>query len=242
MFSVGEGLLSAGDAGLAAVSSRGARGVAMRAAGSAVGRETADTMRQTGGTGGGSTARPDDGVSAYQQTGRKLAAAAVGGAAATNDPQAAKELAQLKAADVAVRAHEAAHVAAGGGLVRGGATFTYETGPDGRQYAVAGEVQIDTAPVRGDPEATIQKMATVRAAALAPSDPSATDRAVAASAAQQALAARAELSRMESEPDRTESAPGAEGPSSRSQWGAWARATYAAANEPRSEPGFVAVA
>ena len=239
MLSVGEGLLSAGDAALAAVSNRAERGVAVRAAGSGVGREAADTMRQRGGTGAGSAAAPDDGVKAYEQAARTLAAA--GGAETTNDPETAKETAQLRAADVAVRAHEAAHVAAGGGLVRGGATFTYETGPDGRQYAVAGEVQIDASPVRGDPEETIQKMATVRAAALAPSDPSATDRAVAASASQQALAARAELSRMESEPERTESAPG-EGPTSRPQWGALARAAYAAANEPRSEPGFVAVA
>ncbi len=239
MLSLGESLLFAAEPALTAVTDRAQRG-----ADSGVWREASDTRRQTGGSadgaGASSSAAPDAGMKAYQQAARKLAAA--GGAESANDPEAAKEIAQLKAADVAVRAHEAAHVAAGGGLVRGGASFTYQTGPDGRQYAVAGEVQIDTSPVRGDPAATIQKMATVRAAALAPSDPSATDRAVAASAAQQALAARAELSRMESEPERTESPPGEEGPSSRSQWGAWARATYAAANEPRSQPGFVAVA
>ena len=90
---------------------------------------------------------------------------------------------ELKQADSAVRAHEMAHVAAGGQFVRSGAQFQYRQGPDGKQYAVAGEVSIDTSSVPGDPEATAEKMATVRRAALAPRDPSAQDRRVAARAA-----------------------------------------------------------
>lgn len=46
-----------------------------------------------------------------------------------------------------MRAHEQAHKTAAGGLAQGGATFEYQTGPDGKQYAVSGEVKIDTSPV-----------------------------------------------------------------------------------------------
>ena len=75
-------------------------------------------------------------------------------------------------------------MAAGGRYITGGASYTYERGPDGAEYAVGGEVGIDTSPVPGNPEATAEKMRIVRAAALAPSDPSAADLAVAASAAE----------------------------------------------------------
>lgn len=134
----------------------------------------------------------DAAVKAYEAAAQKLAANAAGNTTPP-DPQTAAEIAQLKSTDAAVRAHEAAHVGAGGSHIRGGANFTYQTGPDGKQYAIGGEVGIDTSPVAGNPQATIQKMATVRAAALAPADPSAADRAVAAAAAQQEAQARLEL-------------------------------------------------
>jgi len=51
-------------------------------------------------------------------------------------------------------------------------------------------VSIDLSPIAGDPAATLQKLRTVIAAALAPSDPSGQDRAVAAQA--RALMAEAE--------------------------------------------------
>jgi hypothetical protein len=105
---------------------------------------------------------------------------------------------KLRARDTEVRAHEAAHIAAGGSFVRGAASFTYETGPDGKAYAVGGEVSIDTSPVPGDPQATIAKMAVIRAAALAPSDPSGQDISVAASASEQEAKARAELAQQKS--------------------------------------------
>jgi hypothetical protein len=104
-----------------------------------------------------------------------------------------RQLQQLKARDREVRAHEAAHVAAGGNLVRGGASFTYQQGPDGQQYAIGGEVSIDTSKVANDPEATLQKANQIRAAALAPSSPSSQDRSVAAKASQLAIEARAEI-------------------------------------------------
>ncbi len=93
-----------------------------------------------------------------------------------------KRIEELKRIDAKVRAHEAAHIASGGHLVRGGANFKYTTGPDGKQYAVSGEVQIDISEVPDDPEATIRKMQQVRRAALAPSDPSPQDLAVAQTA------------------------------------------------------------
>jgi hypothetical protein len=119
----------------------------------------------------------------------------------TEGPQAASELNpkeqaqldELRARDVEVRAHEAAHVAAGGPYVQGGATFSYETGPDGKQYAVGGEVGIDTAPVPDDPEATAQKARTVRPAAMAPASPSGADRAIAARASQMEAQAMADI-------------------------------------------------
>ena len=78
----------------------------------------------------------------------------------------AKQLQALKQRDREVRAHEQAHAAAGGRYVLGGPSFSYQRGPDGRQYAVGGEVQIDTAPVAGDPQATLQKMQQVQRAAM----------------------------------------------------------------------------
>jgi len=115
-----------------------------------------------------------------------------------------KQIQQLKARDQVVRAHEAAHVAAGGGLVRGGANFSFQRGPDGVQYAIGGEVQIDASKVSGDPQATLQKAQQIQAAALAPAQPSAQDRSVAARAAQMAIEARAEISQQQNSDDNNQ--------------------------------------
>jgi hypothetical protein len=109
----------------------------------------------------------------------------------TPDQQA--EVEKLKQRDQEVRAHEQAHVAAGGAYIKGGVSYQYQKGPDGRMYAVGGEVSIDTSPVSKDPSATITKMETVKRAALAPADPSGQDRAVAAAASQEETVARQEL-------------------------------------------------
>lgn len=104
-----------------------------------------------------------------------------------------REVEELKKTDREVRAHEAAHKAAAGAYARGVARFDTVVGPDGRNYAVGGEVSIDTSPVSGDPEATVQKMEQVARAALAPADPSGQDRAVAAQARKAAAEARGEI-------------------------------------------------
>ncbi len=109
-----------------------------------------------------------------------------------------QEVAELKRVDSHVRQHEAAHQAAAGSLARG-KSFTYKQGPDGNQYAVAGEVQIDTSAVPNNPQATIARMQRVRAAASAPSDPSSQDRSVAAQASRTEAEARAELLKPEEE-------------------------------------------
>ncbi len=110
-------------------------------------------------------------------------------------PEAQKQLVELKTRDRQVRAHEAAHMAAGGGMVRGGASFTTQRGPDGQMYAIGGEVSIDTSPVPNNPRATIAKAQQIQAAALAPADPSGQDRKVAAAASRMASEAAMELAR-----------------------------------------------
>ena len=76
-------------------------------------------------------------------------------------------------------------------------SFTYKTGPDGKNYAVAGEVGIDTSPVNGDPQATIEKARVIQRAALAPAEPSAQDYRVAQSAVQMMAQATIELRQTE---------------------------------------------
>ena len=128
-------------------------------------------------------------------------------------PEQEEQVKELSDRDREVRAHEQAHLAAAGPHARGGPTYTFQTGPDGRNYAIGGEVQIDTSPVDGDPEATIQKAQIVRAAALAPAEPSAQDRRVAAAATKMEQAAAAELKAQRTaafkgeEPEDQQSAP-----------------------------------
>ncbi|MBT3605343.1 MAG: hypothetical protein HOE48_10305 [Candidatus Latescibacteria bacterium] len=103
-----------------------------------------------------------------------------------------KQVEELKRRDQEVRTHEHAHVAAGGQHVRGGISYEYQAGPDGKRYAVGGEVSIDTSAER-DPEDTIRKAQTIRQAALAPAEPSGQDRKAAAAAAQMEVKARQEI-------------------------------------------------
>jgi len=102
-------------------------------------------------------------------------------------------ISELQSRDREVRSHEAAHAAAGGSLVVSGPNFTYQKGPDGRSYAIGGEVQIDVSPVANDPEATLKKSEQIRRAALAPADPSSQDLRVASNASQLASKARVDI-------------------------------------------------
>ncbi|MFC1684658.1 putative metalloprotease CJM1_0395 family protein [Pseudomonadota bacterium] len=107
-----------------------------------------------------------------------------------------REIRQLKIRDREVRAHEAAHMAAGGSLVRSGARLDMKRGPDGVMYAVGGEVSIDVSP-GSTPEETVGKAEQIRRAALAPAEPSGQDRAVAARAAQMAAKARMQVAQQQ---------------------------------------------
>jgi hypothetical protein len=98
---------------------------------------------------------------------------------------------ELKDRDREVRVHEQAHAAVGGQYA-GAPTYQYETGPDNKRYAVGGEVSIDVSEEE-KPEDTVQKMQVVRAAALAPAEPSSQDLKVAAEATQKESKARAEM-------------------------------------------------
>ena len=95
-------------------------------------------------------------------------------------------------------------MAAGGGMITSGASYTYQKGPDGVNYAVAGAVGIDTSAGK-TPEETIDRAQRIRAAALAPADPSGQDRAVAAKATQMEQAARMELAQQSQQEMRGES-------------------------------------
>lgn len=117
-------------------------------------------------------------------------------AASTPTYQAA--ISELQQIDRRVRAHEMAHLLSGDGVVRGGASFTYTRGPDGKNYAVGGEVPIDASPGR-TPQETLDKARAIERAALAPVDPSPQDRRVAALAQQMAAEASLELAQQKRE-------------------------------------------
>lgn len=107
-------------------------------------------------------------------------------------PEQLAQIDKLKQRDTEVRQHEMAHLSAAGGLATSGPSYTYQRGPNGVNYAVGGEVHIDTSP-GATPEETIARARTIQAAALAPAEPSGADRAVAARAQQLEQQARAEL-------------------------------------------------
>lgn len=98
---------------------------------------------------------------------------------------------ELKTRDREVRAHEQAHASVGGQYA-GSPQFEFENGSDGGRYAVGGEVSIDIS-AENTPEETLRKMQQVRAAALAPVDPSAQDLQVAREASQKAAEAQIEI-------------------------------------------------
>ncbi len=104
---------------------------------------------------------------------------------AAGKPLTAQDQAQIDALqkrDAVVKAHEKAHQTTGGSYA-GAATYTYQQGPDGKKYAIGGEVSVDASPVPNNPKATIAKMQVVERAALAPAQPSSQDQHVAAEAA-----------------------------------------------------------
>ncbi|MEP3279306.1 MAG: putative metalloprotease CJM1_0395 family protein [Stappiaceae bacterium] len=101
-----------------------------------------------------------------------------------------RQVEKLKARDREVRAHELAHARVGGPYA-GAPSYTFQQGPDGKRYAIGGEVSIDSS-AESTPEETVRKMEVVIRAALAPAEPSSQDRRVAAEARQQLIEAQAQ--------------------------------------------------
>jgi hypothetical protein len=115
---------------------------------------------------------------------------------------------ELSSRDREVRAHEQAHAAVGGKYA-GAPSYSFERGPDGVNYAVAGEVPISLPSSASNPEAALRAAEQVRRAALAPADPSSQDHRVAAQAAQMILEARSELANAQRQ-QRVEQSEGGE--------------------------------
>lgn len=111
------------------------------------------------------------------------------------DQQIVKKLSTL---DREVRNHELAHAIVGGKYT-GTPHYQYERGPDGINYAVAGEVSISVSAIKDNPELTIEKAQIIRRAALAPAEPSTQDRRVAMEALQMEADAHLELLTIEQE-------------------------------------------
>jgi len=109
------------------------------------------------------------------------------------EQQLIRELAER---DREVRNHEQIHASIGGQYA-GAPSYSYELGPDGRLYATAGEVKIDTSSVPNDPQATLEKAEIIQRAALSVPEPSSADRQVAAQARLMAAEARAQIVRQE---------------------------------------------
>ncbi len=116
--------------------------------------------------------------------------------------QEKRQVEKLKARDREVRAHEQAHARVGGPYA-GAPSYTFQQGPDGKRYAVGGEVSIDTS-AESTPEETARKMEVVIRAALAPAEPSSQDRRVAADARQKLIEAQAQSRQQKDDVPRAE--------------------------------------
>ncbi|UZE97092.1 putative metalloprotease CJM1_0395 family protein [Alkalimarinus alittae] len=146
-------------------------------------------------------ARHDGEITPVEDNGVASKATTAGGSSTTSGgltPDERAVVGELAARDREVRTHEQQHQSVGGQHA-GAASFSYQTGPDGVQYAVGGEVSIDISAVPNNPQATIEKMRTVKNAALAPAEPSAQDRSVASAANRMILQTQAELAAQQAE-------------------------------------------
>ena len=106
--------------------------------------------------------------------------------------QEKQEVADLKTTDAEVKAHENAHKSAAAGLRTSAPNYEYETGPDGKKYAVAGDVNISYQ-TSSDPEVNLKNAQQLKAAAPAPAEPSSQDRKVAMKAEREIAKARQEI-------------------------------------------------
>mgnify|MGYP000049342510 CR=1 FL=1 len=87
-----------------------------------------------------------------------------------NDYQ--RVLEKFKNSDSSIRTHEQAHAANGNTTTP--IAYKYQVGPDGKMYAVGGEVRLDTS-LPDDPKAAAFKLGHIQRASSAPSDMSGAD-------------------------------------------------------------------
>lgn len=144
-----------------------------------------DTVNTTSGTQAGS-----DNKDATAKSADKQAQAAV---EPEFSPSELRRIAELERIDTEVKAHEQAHINAGRGLITSAPSYAYTYGPDGKQYAISGEVGIDTSPEQ-EAQANIDKGQRIQDTALAPADPSPQDYQVAATGKQLEQQGRSDLS------------------------------------------------
>ena len=76
--------------------------------------------------------------------------------------------------------------------------YQYQTGPDGKKYAVSGEVDMDMTTVPGDPEATLRRARRIYRAAFVSADVSPSERRAAMDARRVESKAAAELAMADS--------------------------------------------
>ena len=88
------------------------------------------------------------------------------------------DVTRLQQRDQQVRQEEKAHAAVAGDLA-GPISYTYQLGPDGRQYAVGGSVGVQASAASGDPAEAKRLSGRMAAAANAATNPSAQDYATA---------------------------------------------------------------
>ena len=108
-------------------------------------------------------------------------------------PEVKAEIKELELTEKEVIVHEQAHKAVGGS-VTGPITYTHTEGPDGKRYINGGEVSINIKE-GSTPEETLEILEKVKAAALAPAEPSPQDLRVAASATAQIQQTRLEITK-----------------------------------------------
>lgn len=108
-----------------------------------------------------------------------------------------KVVRDLQSRDSEVKAHEAAHQAAGGGMT-GAASYSYQQGPDGKMYAIVGEVSISMKS-GSSPEENVRNARQIIAAAMAPGNPSPQDYSVASSAKVMEMKALQQIAKQQQE-------------------------------------------
>jgi hypothetical protein len=104
-----------------------------------------------------------------------------------------QKLRELERKDQQVRTRDMAFLAAAGGAA-GSVALEYETGPDGRRYAVGADIKLDTS-AGATPEQTLAKARALRAATMSARSDSSADASAAAKAVRMEAEARAEIER-----------------------------------------------